>query len=68
MNESIRQVLLIVQLFFSDQPNQVRQHIQFDTLDNCLAGAKRVQGIREYEGRKVSAIGAGCYIEYGEPA
>lgn len=68
--ESVRQILLIVQLFFNDgnPNNQARVHIPFQTLEECYEAAQRVQtNVREWEDRKVVAIGAGCYQEFGDP-
>ena len=69
--ETIRQVVLVVQLFFNDgqMPGQVRQHINFENVDECYAGVKRViADVKDFHGRKIVSIAAGCYVEYGEPA
>lgn len=63
--EIVRQTLLILQIFFSDHPREARLHITQPDIATCYNAAKNAQlKIRKWEGRKVSAIGAGCYVEF----
>lgn len=64
-NEIVRQVVLIIQIFFANHPTEARIHINKATAEACYIDAKNVQAkMREWEGRKITALGAGCYVEY----
>lgn len=64
-NEIVRQTVLVLQLFFAQHPTEARVHISQPTADACYDAARNFQKkVREWEGRKVTAIGAGCYVEY----
>jgi hypothetical protein len=64
-NEIVRQTLLIIQIFFADHPTERRFHISQPDMETCYRGAENFQKrVREFEGRRVTALGVGCYIEY----
>lgn len=59
----MKEVLLIIQLFFSTEPNMFRAHVPTLSLEECVSMLPKVFEIREWDGRKVVGIGAGCYTD-----
>lgn len=59
----MKEIILIIQLFFSNAPEEFRAHIPTTSIEECYQMAAKVMEVREWEGRKVIGIGAGCYSD-----
>lgn len=53
--------LLVIQLFF-DGGEQQRAEVHVSSLDECIDLSREVFTIREYQGKPVRAISAGCHL------
>ncbi len=57
----MKEILLIIQLFFANAPEQFRAELPTTSLEECFQLAATVMEIREWRGRPVISVGAGCY-------
>lgn len=56
-------IILVLQLFFADHP---RMHVEVpvSSLEECWELAHDFVKIKEYQGKPINAVAAGCYVPH----